>query len=693
MSDIRQDTDQGQQAFLGLVEMIKALRARFWLVALCGFLFAGITAAVSLTLTPVYQATARILIDPSVRQPFEDRAIPSRVMTDAFGVDSQVEVIRSSTILEQVVLSQNLIEDPEFGINAQPTGLSALLAPFLGSSDETSNQDATSKTIDALRKALDVKRAGQTFVINVSVQSRSAEKAAILANAIAESYTADQERRNSTQGLRVQEQVVDRLSSIRQRLREAEDEVERYKAANNLQATSDNATVSSQELAIVAERLSQERATLAAAEAKAQEIERLIDAGASPDISGDATSSSAITALREQFTLAARNEANLAANLLPSHPSLVEARAQVQQVRRLIEEEVQRIAASARLEADVARDRVLKVENELDRARAMANEASRSRVELQELEIEAEAIRGLYQTLLTRTKEVAEAEQITLPVARIISAAQVPESPIWPKRKLLVVLGGILGGMVGGAIVVGRTALSLVIHHFTPPMASQPRSGLITSPTPPPLLAASGPVAQRRDMASHPAAVNLHRLSRRFVPGLQKVGGEVMAGLLRSLRRYETGIQDRNTRYWRDIETILDRVNFTRRRAEGAVIKIACGRDPEQVVPLSFAIMASRLDERVLLLDLREQAGASGGTPPHRAGRRSDNQDVLSALNIEFVAPRGDRRKYSVSKLLDEEDLESYRGEFDLVIVGVQGTPDSRSELLDTHVVLCGERH
>jgi len=686
VSDIRQYTDPARQNFIGLVEIVRALRARFWIVALFGVLFAVVTAAVSLSLTPVYQSTARILIDPSVRQPFEDRTPSGSSMSDAFGVDSQVEVIQSSVILERVVISQNLIEDPEFGVNAKPTGLRALLGSLLGSSRETSNQDAMSKTIDALRKALEVKRAGQTFVINVSVQSRSAEKAAILANAIAESYTADQERRISDQGLQVQEQVVDRLSSIRERLRAAEDEVERFKAANNLQATGENATVSSQELAIIAGRLSEERAALAAAEAKTQEIQRLIDVGASPDILGDATNSAVIGSLREQLTLAARNEANLAANLLPSHPSLVEARAQVDRVRRLIEEEVQRIAASARLEADVARDRVVKVESELERARRISNETSQSQVELQELQIEADAIRGLYENLLTRTKEVAEAEQITLPVARVISAAQVPDAPIWPKKKLMVVLAGILGGMIGGALVVGRTAWQMASAHFTPPGLGAPAVyQRVSGPGP----ATLSPV-DSQPVSRVPAGMIRHRdrrysLSRRFHRGIRRPDSNPVAGLLRSLRRYETGIHDRNTQYWRDIEAVLDQVNFTRSRGDGAIVKVTSARDDHGAVTFSFAIMASRLDESVLLLDL------SDAQHPDSAGSSQANQDVLSALNIEFLAPRTGRRKYASSGLASDDDLDRYRSEFDLVIVNAPaGTPTDGTRP-GTHVVVVEE--
>jgi len=685
VSDIRQYTDPTRQSFIGVVEIVRALRARFRVVAFFGVVFAVVTAAVSLTLTPVYQSTARILIDPSVRQPFEDRAFPGSTMTDTFGVDSQVEVIQSSVILERVVLSQNLIEDPEFGADAKPRGLGAMLRSLLGSSPQTSNQDAMSKTIDALRKALEVKRAGQTFVINVSVQSQSAEKAAILANAIAESYTADQERRISDQGLQVQEQVVDRLSSIRDRLRAAEDKVERFKAENNLQATGENATVSSQELAIIAGRLSEERAALAAAEAKTQEIQRLIDVGASPDILSDATNSTVISSLREQLTIAARNEANLAANLLPSHPSLVEARAQVERVRRLIEEEAQRIAASARLEADVARDLVVKVESELERARRISNETSQSQVELQELQIEADAIRGLYENLLTRTKEVAEAEQITLPVARVISAAQVPDSPVWPKRKLMVVLAGILGGMLGGAIVVGRTAWQMASAHFTPPGLGAPAVyQRVHEPAP-------LPPARAQDTSRVPAGMlrtqdRRHVLTRRFNRGIRRPDHSSTAGLLRSLRRYETGIHDRNTQYWREIEAILDQVNFARSRGNGAIVKVTSERDDHGVVSFSFAVMASRLDESVLLLDL------SDALDRNSAGRAAqNNQDVLSALNIEFLAPKAGRRKYASSVLADEAELDRYRSEFDLVIVNAPAQMAAEAPRPHTHFVVVEE--
>ena len=50
--------------------------------------------------------------------------------------------------------------------------------------------------------------------------------------------------------------------------------------------------------------------------------------------------------MRELYAAAARQEANLVAQLGPQHPWLVEARAQVRDAQRLITEEINRIAAA-----------------------------------------------------------------------------------------------------------------------------------------------------------------------------------------------------------------------------------------------------------------------------------------------------------------------------------------------------------
>ena len=59
---------------------------------------------------------------------------------------------------------------------------------------------------------------------------------------------------------------------------------------------------------------------------------------------------------------------------------------------------------------------------------------------------------GMYQTYLTRAREVAERQGIDATNVRVISPAMPPQAPIWPPRTLILLALGGIGGLASGHI-------------------------------------------------------------------------------------------------------------------------------------------------------------------------------------------------------------------------------------------------
>jgi uncharacterized protein involved in exopolysaccharide biosynthesis len=157
---------------------------RFLIAAIVG-LFAAVALAYGLTTPGLYTASAQILIDPQDLQVVTNDVNPSRISPDGgiTQVESQVSVVQSTGVLMRAIAATNLTQDPEF--NGQ-----GLLSRLLGSA--SAEGDRSVQTLDALRRRLAVKRADKVLVLDVIVTAKSADKAALLANAIAQAYLVDQ---------------------------------------------------------------------------------------------------------------------------------------------------------------------------------------------------------------------------------------------------------------------------------------------------------------------------------------------------------------------------------------------------------------------------------------------------------------------------------------------------------------------
>jgi len=455
---------------LDLLGIAGVLRRRIIFVLLIAFVFVAATASFSLTLTPIFQATSQVLYDPSVRQPFDDPNRPSRFGQGSEVIDSQISVIHSDTVLRPVVRNNNLATDPVFNTEAAPGLVGQIMGMVRGSRapDPETLEAQETAALEKLSDALSVKRVGQTYVINVSVESPNPTQAAVLANAVAESYLSDQGRQVGQASEEAAYQIDDRLISLRERLRQAESDIQKFRAENKLQSSNEGLLLNEQELSGLNAQLVEARASLAEAAAKNDEIQRVLQNGVDAEAIGDVVNSATITRLREQYAQAARTEADLLADLLPSHPSVIRQRSQLQRIRSLIREEVNRIAESSLIAQKVNQERVAKLEEQIDASRSLNNADSAASIKLRELQTEAQATRSLYEIALGRAKQISELDQVVLPNARIITPAVVPDSPIWPKKKIMVVLAGILGLLVGTALAIGAEAIRVARKHLLP---------------------------------------------------------------------------------------------------------------------------------------------------------------------------------------------------------------------------------
>ncbi len=102
---------------------------------------------------------------------------------DSSMVDSQVEVIRSQAIASKVIDDLKLLESDD-----QDGGLLDALKGFFRSGQPASTGRQAPRLTTAIMQNLQTKRLGLSYVLEISYRDRAPEKAALIANALAENY-------------------------------------------------------------------------------------------------------------------------------------------------------------------------------------------------------------------------------------------------------------------------------------------------------------------------------------------------------------------------------------------------------------------------------------------------------------------------------------------------------------------------
>ncbi|HEY8337198.1 MAG TPA: polysaccharide biosynthesis tyrosine autokinase [Tardiphaga sp.] len=429
-----------------LREMTRILRRRWRTVALIPLVLVALAAAYVTSVDTLYTATSTVLVDPRRANVVEtNQAVLSNFGTDDATIESQTLLIQSVAILQRVVDKLKLANDPEFmprpGLLDPIKGLFGSNSPATGSNPADT---ARSRSVEILQRRMKVTRQGTTFLVDINVSSQVPEKSAAIANAIAEGYFEEQVRAKYDATRIAANWLNGQIEALKSRVGTSEQAVEDYRAANNL-AVSQGVTVNDQQITDLNNKLISARVQTAEARAKFDQVQQMAKSGGDPGGINAVISSEMVSKLRTQYADIAKNSADLSSKYGPRHPLVANARAQLADTQRLINEEIQRILQSTKHDYDIALSRETSLKESFDKLQGVSSQSGQAQVRLHELQREAEANRTLYESYLARYKEASAQESLEMPDSRVVTKASIPIRPSSPKTTLILGLAMMLG--------------------------------------------------------------------------------------------------------------------------------------------------------------------------------------------------------------------------------------------------------
>ncbi|MEM9178111.1 MAG: polysaccharide biosynthesis tyrosine autokinase [Pseudomonadota bacterium] len=450
-------------------QVFRAFRRRlpiFLLIVMA--VFSGV-AVLTFQATPIYSTSASVIIDARETNVVDFGSVLSGLPPDSAIVDTEVEILRSRTLAEKVVVQLNLIESPEFNARLRTPGAmdqlktsaKSFVTGLFGGDDADSaiggsalsSQTEMDSVVSTLLSKTGAYRIGATYGIAVTADSHDPELATAIANQMADQYLIEQLDAKYEATRRANAWIEDRLSDLREELNDAESLVEAYRSASGLY-TSGETTLNEQQMTDLNAQLIVQRADLAEREARLAAVRQVARSGTAADASSEALQSPVIAELRRQQSEINREKADLENRYLPNHPEIQRINQEIANVDVQIGVEVRRIVSNLESEVTISRQRLNSLERNLSTMRATLAENNRASVKLRELERNADASRTTYETYLERYKQIDDQEGLAEADARILSRATVPTSPSFPKTSLNLIIGLILGCAFGVGVVI-----------------------------------------------------------------------------------------------------------------------------------------------------------------------------------------------------------------------------------------------
>jgi polysaccharide biosynthesis transport protein len=408
----------------------------------------GLAAAYLYKAPRLYDAQATIVIDPGKVQVFKQSILGDDPVSAAT-VDSKIQILKSDDFAQSVIRNLNLAQDRDF-VGSSP-GLAGTVINLLGrplgllhSAKEPKSESDFTRALLVLEKGLTVSRVGSSYAVEIEFQSNDPDRAAHIANAVADTFIVDQLNARYQALGKAAAWLQDRLNELRAQASAAERAVVEYKAKNNI-VSSDGHLINEQQLTELNTALGKAHADTMEARARLDRMSEVLRGDdldpATTEIAtiADALHNQLILKFRQQYLELAQREALLSNRLGTSHLAVVSIRNQMREVRRSILEELKQIAAAYQSDYEIARARENSLQESLNATVAGSQTTNKAQIELRQLESSAQSYRALYDNFQQRYIDSLQQQSFPLNDIRVITRASPPSAASSPK--FLRVLG------------------------------------------------------------------------------------------------------------------------------------------------------------------------------------------------------------------------------------------------------------
>ena len=444
--------------------------------------------AVIFNLTPRYRAEAQVMVEDRKLQVVSLPEVLSGPSAAEDTVLSEVQVIASRDLAKVVVQKLDLKSDPEFNPALRPASgtqafrqqLTGWLRTLFARSPRAAAEDdpavADAHLIDAFLERLSVAPLGRSRVIRIDFDSESPKTAALVVNTIAELYKENQVQAKAEATKNATGWLEGHVAELRQRAEDSRLAKEQFRRAAGLLQSGVGTTLSTDEAAEVNKQLTEARARKSEAEARLAYAKKAIAAGNDANLS-EIVQSPQIRTLRQDAATLRQKIADLETTFEPKYPLLERTEAQLAALDRVIADESNRIIGS--LATDVAREKanVDRLTATLDKVKEALGNSNEAAARMETLNRELASNDTLYMLFLDRMKQTELEQGVQQPDSRIVSRADPPEQPYFPRRATLLALA-----LLTSALVSSFIALALDRQNTTLTGLDQVRPALGSGP-------------------------------------------------------------------------------------------------------------------------------------------------------------------------------------------------------------------
>lgn len=412
-------------------QFISILRARrfLFIAVLLGVIVPVVV--ISLIWPKKYVGTASVVVDI---KPDPISGINQALMTPGL-LATQVDIITSERVMRRVIRTLKLTEVPAVRQDWQ---------------DDTKGEvDIETWLVGALERQLDVKPSRDSSVISITYGAADPKFAAAMANAFAQAYLdtvldlrVDPAKRFSTF-------FDERSKDAREVLEKAQNRLSEFQRENGVVMTDERLDIENQRLAELSSQLVMAQSL--SAESGSRQTQA---AGGAADKLQEISGHPVVASLRADLARSEARLEELSARLGDKHPQVLELKANIKELRSMLDAEVKRLSAGVGVSNSITRQREAQIRAELDAQRAKVLKLKQVRDEGQLILRDVEAAQRAFEQIQLRLTQSSLESQVTTTNVSLLTPAAPPAKHATPRLLLNCILGTVLGLLIATGTVL-----------------------------------------------------------------------------------------------------------------------------------------------------------------------------------------------------------------------------------------------
>lgn len=454
--------------------VIGLLKRQYTVIIFCTVLTTAIAVIYLKTATPTYTGQVKILLSNQKSAFVRQQSPLAETAIDSIQIDTQLQILKSKAVATSVIEKLKLYEDSDFKPSERLHSFFRKLRSWLSmpQPDESANHPPSADDLAlAFGERLTAYRVGISNVIELNYNASTAERAAEIANAVANSYILDELNAKFEANKNATAWLQDRLRELGQKALTAERAVNAFRSEHNI-VINDGKLIDDQQIADLNSRLVAARALSSDLLARVNKFDEVIRSIAPDNLSLDGIdapgsevlSNPILNALRQQYLDYSRREADWSTRFGKNHLAVINLRNRMRDIRTSIVEELRHLAEASRNEYEVAKQKQKQIEDELASAVSRSRTSNSAEVTMRELETSAKSYRNLYESFLQRYMGAVQQETFPIADARIIVPASPPPGKSKPKSALILGLGLMAGLGLGVGLGLLRDMMDRVFR-------------------------------------------------------------------------------------------------------------------------------------------------------------------------------------------------------------------------------------